>query len=37
MFRAVSVFLELGRLAVLERWLNYTVTTLDRFYCTPIE
>ena len=23
-----------GMLAVLERWLPYTVTILDRFYCT---
>ena len=27
------ILLDQGRLAALDRWLSYTVTTIDRFYC----
>ena len=32
MFSAVLVVFGPGRLAVVERWLPYTVTTIDRFH-----
>ena len=28
------ILLDQGRLAAVDRWLPYTVTTIDRFYCT---
>ena len=28
------ILLDQGRLAVVDRWLPYTVTTIDRFHCT---
>ena len=28
------ILLDQGRLAAIDRWLPYTVTTIDRFYCT---
>ena len=36
-YRQVPLYikcLDQGRLAVLDRWLHYTVTTIDRFHCT---
>ena len=36
-YRQVPLYIEClgqGRLAALDRWLHYTVTTIDRFHCT---
>ena len=36
-YRQVPLYikcLDQGRLAALDRWLHYTVTTIDRFHCT---
>ena len=27
------ILLDQGRLTAVDRWLPYTVTTIDRFYC----
>ena len=38
-YRQVPLYikcLDHGRLAALDRWLHYTVTTIDRFHCTSI-
>ena len=36
-YRQVPLYIKClnqGRLAALDRWLHYTVTTIDRFHCT---
>ena len=38
-YRQVPLYikcLDQGRLAALDRWLHYTVTTIDRFHCTSM-
>ena len=38
-YRQVPLYikcLDQGRLAAIDRWLRYTVTTIDRFHCTWI-